>query len=72
MWNQGKIHSKMKNLSLSIFGLSISSFMIQAFMSEVIPKFELNLTIFELLSGCFPLIPIVAEEKTHFAPFRQK
>jgi len=53
-----------------IVKLSISSFMIRAFMSEVISIFEPKLSSFELLSGYFILVSIVAEEKLislHFA-----
>ena len=72
MWNQGKSRFKMKNSFFLIVKLSISSFMIRAFMSEVISIFEPKLSSFELLSGYFILVSIVAEKKTHFAQFRQK
>ena len=70
MWNQRKSHSKMYNSFFWDFGLSISSFMYRAFLSEVISIFDPKLSSFELLSGYFTLVSIVAEKKLisrHFA-----
>ena len=72
MWNQGKSRFKMKNSFFLIVKLSISSFMIRAFMSEVISIFEPKLSSFELLSGYFILVSIVAEKKNSFRSISPK